>query len=588
MNWKELLRRHESKYKAGQIARWLWAAWRGNRLQAGLNATVGILGVVLSLLTVWAMQRAMDIAQGVREGSLYGAVGVMALIILCEFAVGISRVWIKNILGVRAQNRMQQQMLGRLLRSEWRGREAMHSGDVINRLEQDVRQVVDFLTETLPSVVSTLLMFVGAFVYLMQMDTWLAVVTVGILPVFLVLSRYYVSQMRRLSRSVRQTDSHIQSILTETMQHRMLVKTMEADDQMLDRLDSSQAELRSRVKERTAFSVLSHLVLNTGFSVGYLVAFLWGALRLSRGTLTFGGMTAFLQLVYRIQGPARDLTRLAPAFVSVFTAAERLMELEEIPEEEQGEPQMLPAPCGIRFSHVSFNYGAEGQEATLTDANYDFRPGTCTAILGETGSGKTTLIRLLLALIRPQEGEIRIYSPTPSPSRGEGSDRHAVKNSRERTDFAPLPLGGVGGGPLSPLHRCNFVYVPQGNTLLSGTLRDNLLLGNPEATDEEMVAALRMACADFVFDLPQGLDTVFAEQGGGLSEGQAQRVAIARALLRPGSIMLLDEATSALDADTERTLLHNLLSDQQRTVIFVTHREAVVGYCDQVIDLGRR
>lgn len=130
--------------------------------------------------------------------------------------------------------------------------------------------------------------------------------------------------------------------------------------------------------------------------------------------------------------------------------------------------------------------------------------------------------------------------------------------------------------------------MPQGNTLLSGTLRDNLLLGNPEATDEEMVAALRMACADFVFDLPQGLDTVFAEQGGGLSEGQAQRVAIARALLRPGSIMLLDEATSALDADTERTLLHNLLSDQQRTVIFVTHREAVVGYCDQVIDLGRR
>ena len=537
MNWKELLRRHESKYKAGQIARWLWAAWRGNRLQAGLNATVGILGVVLSLLTVWAMQRAMDIAQGVCEGSLYGAVGVMALIILCEFGVGISRVWIKNILGVRAQNRMQQQMLARLLRSEWRGREAMHSGDVINRLEQDVRQVVDFLTETLPSVVSTLLMFVGAFFYLMQMDTWLAIVTVGILPVFLVLSRYYVSQMRRLSRSVRQTDSHIQSILTETMQHRMLVKTMEADDQMLDRLDSSQAELRSRVKERTAFSVLSHLVLNTGFSVGYLVAFLWGALRLSRGTLTFGGMTAFLQLVYRIQGPARDLTRLAPAFVGVFTAAERLMELEEIPEEEQGDPQMLPAPCGIRFRHVSFNYGAEGQEATLTDANYDFRPGTCTAILGQTGSGKTTLIRLLLALIKPQEGEIDIYA-----------------------DGAQPPL----------------------------TLRDNLILGNPEATDDEMVAALRMACADFVFDLPQGLDTVFAEQGGGLSEGQAQRIAIARALLRPGSIMLLDEATSALDADTERTLLHNLLSDQQRTVIFVTHREAVVGYCDQVIDLGRR
>ena len=585
--WKEYLHVPKSKYKAGRIARWLWAAWRGNRLQAVLNATVGLVGVVLSLLTVWAMQRAMDIAQGVREGNIYWAVATMAIITLCEFGVGISRVWIKNILGVRAQNRMQQQMLARLLRSEWRGREAMHSGDVINRLEQDVKQVVDFLTETLPSVISTLAMFVGAFVYLMQMDTWLAFVTVGILPVFLILSRYYIAQMRRLSRSVRQTDSHIQSILTETMQHRMLVKTMEADDQMLDRLDSTQAELRSRVKERTAFSVASHLVLNTGFSIGYLVAFLWGALRLSKGTLTFGGMTAFLQLVYRIQGPARDLTRLAPAFVSVFTAAERLMELEEIPEEEQGDPQMLPAPCGIRFSHVTFNYGADGQEATLRDVNYDFRPGTCTAILGETGSGKTTLIRLLLALIKPQEGEIMIYGPTPNPSPREGGlNRPAAEQSGEETNQTPLPGGGAGGGPLSPLHRCNFVYVPQGNTLLSGTLRDNLLLGNPEATDDEMIAALRTACADFVFALPKGLDTVFAEQGGGLSEGQAQRISIARALLRPGSIMLLDEATSALDAETERTLLHNLLSDQQRTVIFVTHREAVVSYCDSVINLG--
>ncbi|MBQ9645813.1 MAG: ABC transporter ATP-binding protein [Prevotella sp.] len=557
----------ESKYKAGQISRWLWGAWRGNRLQAVLNATIGLVGVVLSLATVWAMQRAMDIAQGVRPGNLYWAVAIMAGIILCEFGVGISRVWIKNILGVKAQNRMQQQMLARLLRSEWRGREAMHSGDVINRLETDVQHVVTFLTETLPSVLSTLAMFIGAFAYLMQMDAWLAFVTVGILPLFILLSRYYVAQMRRLSRSVRQSDSHIQSILTETMQHRMLVKTMEADDQMLDRLDSSQAQLRSRVKERTAFSVASHLVLNVGFSLGYLVAFLWGALRLSAGTLTFGGMTAFLQLVYRIQGPARDLTRLAPAFVSVFTAAERLMELEEIPEEEQGDPQMLPAPCGIRFRHVTFNYGADGQQATLRDANFDFRPGTCTAILGETGSGKTTLIRLLLALIKPQEGEIRIYGPTP--------------------DQAPLPWDGAGDGLLSPLHRCNFVYVPQGNTLLSGTLRDNLLLGNPDATDAEMLEALRLACADFVPALPQGLDTVFAEQGGGLSEGQAQRIAIARALLRPGSIMLLDEATSALDAETERTLLHNLLSGQQRTVIFVTHREAVVGYCDQVIDMGR-
>ena len=558
---KRLFEIPDNHFTAKEIFQWLWRVLQGNRLQAVLNATIGLLGVGLGLSSVWAMQRAIDIASGALNGSLYVAVGVMAALILGEFAVGISRVWVRNILGVKAQNRMQQRVLARLLRSEWRGREAMHSGDIINRLEQDVKTVVTFLTETLPSTVSTVAMFVGAFIYLLQMDTWLAITTVAILPVFILVSRVYIAYMRRYNRKVRDTDSLIQSLLTETMQHRMLVKTMEADEQMLDRLDNTQQTLRQWVRKRTAFSVASNFFLNLGFSIGFLVAFLWGALRLYAGTLTFGGMTAFLQLVNRIQGPARDLAKLVPAFVSVFTAAERLMELEDIPEEQQGEPQMLPAPCGIRFEHVTFNYGAPGQQPALSHFDIDFKPGTCTAIMGETGSGKTTLIRLLLALIKPQHGRITIYS-------------HPLK-------------GGDWNVSLTPLHRCNFVYVPQGNTLLSGTLRENLQLGNPEATDEQMKDVLQMACADFVEELPEGLDTRFSEQGGGLSEGQAQRIAIARALLRPGCIMLLDEATSALDVETEKKVLENILSDHRRTVIFVTHRPAVVNYCDQVITIGQ-
>lgn len=541
------------KYTIAQIFLWLWKAWKGNRLQAMLNATIGLLGVGFSLSMVWAMRRAIDIASGVIDGSIYAAVGIMALLTLCEFGVGISRVWIKNILGVKARNRMQQMTLARLLRSEWRGREAMHSGDVINRLETDVNHVVTFLTETLPSTISTIALFIGAFIYLFQMDTWLAIITVGILPCFILASRFYVNKMRQLTKKVRESDSFVQSLLTETMQHRMLVKTMEADDQMLDRLEGTQSELRQRVKHRTAFSVISNLILNTGFSLGYLIAFLWGLIRLADGTITFGAMTAFLQLVYRIQSPARDLTKLVPAFVSVFTSAERLMELEEIPEEKQGEAIMLPAPCGVRFSDVTYSYSTD-EQPVISHANLDFKPGTCTAILGETGSGKTTLIRLLLALIRPQEGQIEIYSEST-----------------------------ISYSPLSPLHRCNFVYVPQGNTLLGGTLRDNLRIGAPDATDEQMREALRLACADFVDNLPQGLDTVFAEHGGGMSEGQAQRIAIARALLRPGSIILLDEATSALDSDTERQLLNNIMHNNDKTVIFVTHRQAVVSYCDHVI-----
>lgn len=541
----------ESKYSVRQIGRWLWTVWQGNRLQAFLNATLGLLGVGISLLTVWAMQRAIDIASGYREGSIYGAVGIMAGLILVDFAIGISRVWIKNILGIKARNRMQQHTLARLLRSEWRGREAMHSGDVINRLETDVNHIITFLTETLPSTVSTIALFIGAFAYLMQMDKWLALITVGILPIFILLSRFYISKMRQLTRKVRESDSHVQSILTETMQHRTLIKTMEADEQMLGRLEDTQSTLRGRVKHRTMFSVVSHLFLNTGFSLGYLIAFLWGLLRLHAGTLTFGGMTAFLQLVYRIQGPARDLTKLAPAFVNVFTSAERLMELEEIPEEEQGETLMMKGTCGIRFDHVTYQYDKD-QLPTIRDVSYQFAPATCTAIVGETGSGKTTVIRLLLSLIKPQQGSITIYT-----------------NDEEQQ--------------LSPRHRCNFVYVPQGNTMLSGTLRDNLRIGAPEATDEQMMEALQTACANFIEELPNGLDTTFAERGNGLSEGQAQRIAIARALLRPGSIILLDEATSALDADTERLLLENLMRRKQNTIICVTHRPAVIDYCDQVI-----
>lgn len=556
-NIKRFFEIPDNHFSAAEIFRWLWKVLQGNRLQAVMNAFIGLLGVALGLLSVWAMQRAIDTASGVREGSLYMAVGVMAALILGEFAVGISRVWIRNILGVKAQNRMQQRVLARLLRSEWRGREAMHSGDIVNRLEQDVKTVVTFLTETLPSTVSTVAMFVGAFVYLLQMDTWLAIVTVAILPLFIMVSRIYVAFMRKYNRRVSDTESLIQSLLTETMQHRMLVKTMEADQQMLNRLDGTQQTLRQWVRKRTAFSVANNFFLNLGFSIGFLVAFLWGALRLNAGTLTFGGMTAFLQLVNRIQGPARDLAKLVPAFVSVFTAAERLMELEEIPEEQQGESQLLPAPCGIRFEQVTYNYGAPGQQPVLQDFTFDFPPGSCTAVMGETGAGKTTLIRLLLALIKPQQGEITLHS---SPS-----------------TIHPSPV------TLSPLHRCNFVYVPQGNTLLSGTLRENLLLGNPQATDAQMFEALRLACADFVDDLPDGLDTRFSEQGGGLSEGQAQRISIARALLRPGSVLLLDEATSALDVETERKVLGNILQSHQRTVIFVTHRPAVVDYCSQVL-----
>lgn len=551
-----LFQHTKSKYGARVIMRWLWKAWRGNRLQAVLNASVGLLEVAASLLQVWAVKRAIDIAAGTIEGNIYWAVGIMGMLILADFAFHIAAIWIKNILGIRAQNRMQQQMLDRILRSEWHGKELRHSGDVINRLEQDVKTVVEFLTETLPNTLSVLALFIGAFYYLFSMDHVLSLIVVGIIPVFVAFSKIYVRQMRRLTRQVRDSDSEVQSVLQETIQNRMLIKTLEGDSEMVDRLEDTQSKLRQNVVKRTAFSVFSNLILNFGFALGYLVAFLWAAVRMSEKTLSFGGMTAFLQLVNKIQGPARNLTKLAPAFVGVFTAAERLMELEEDPLEEQGDPIKLPAPCGVRLEGVTFGY-ADSERPVIENLSFDFRPNSCTAILGETGSGKTTIIRLLLALLKPQRGQVTVYSHTPTPVNQSASSRL----------------------------RCNFVYVPQGNTLMSGSIRENLRLGKLDASDEEMREALKKSCAEFVFDLPDGLDTLCSEQGGGLSEGQSQRIAIARALLRDRSIMLFDEATSALDPDTERELLRNILSDHDKTIIFITHRMAVVDYCDQVLRL---
>ena len=447
MNFKDFLKLPASKYSIRTIVSWLWGAWRGNRLQAILNASIGLLDVAVSLAQVWAVKNAIDVAAGTIDGNIYVAVAIFGILILASFALSISAIWVRNILGIKAQNQMQRQLLDRMLRAEWHGKESRHSGDVLNRLETDVNVVVDFLAETIPNTLSVLALFIGAFWYLFSMDAMLAIVTIAIIPLFILLSKLYVRQMRNLTRTVRNSDSKVQSVLQETIQNRMLIKTLESGDAMVGKLAGTQQELRQNVVRKTTFSVFSNLILNVGFAAGYLVAFLWAAIRLSQHTLTFGGMTAFLQLVNKIQGPARNLTKLVPAFVSVLTAAERLMELEEDPMEEQGDSIPMEAPCGIRFDNVSYAYDNE-EQLTINSLSFDFKPGSCTALLGETGAGKTTIVRMILALLKPKSGAITIYN----------------KKVEQQ---------------LSPLLRCNLVYVPQGNTLMSGTIRDNLLLGKP-------------------------------------------------------------------------------------------------------------
>lgn len=551
-----LFRNTSSKYPAGQILKWLWQILRNHRTQVSINTFLGCLSVALDFLFIAATKWTIDIATHKTEGQIYTAGLILTGILISLLCTNFAMRWIRAILGVKAQNHMQRMYFDRLLHSEWQAMNRRHSGDILNRLERDVTDVVNAVTETFPSIISVCFRFVGAFLFLYSMDASLACLTVILLPLFLGLSKLYMKKMRELTRETRKTDSQIQSILQETLQHRMVIQTLEQQEGMVKKLDGAHHYLREQIKKRTKFSSLSATVLSTGFMGCYLITFLWGATRLYDGTITYGMMIAFIQLIGQIQSPFRDMTRFIPIFVSAFTAGERLMEIEEIPQEENTGTAELPAVPGISLQDVCYSY-AQGSRIVLNRLTFDFPPCSHTAITGETGAGKTTLIRLMLSLIHPSSGQIYLY------------------DEKQRVTCQP----GT---------RSHFVYVPQGNTLLSGTIRDNLRLGNPDASEEDMRHALTEACAGFVFELPKGLDTECNEQGGGLSEGQAQRIAIARALLRPGGILLLDEATSALDSTTEKTLWHNISRYcQNKTLIFVTHRTNVIEEGTRVLHLTR-
>lgn len=545
---------HLSSYPS--LLKWLWKMWQGYRTQALMNVVIGLGVVALDLLFVWATKLAIDIATGVdTQFSLKWAIFLLVCFACGQVGLGICSRWVSAVLGVRAQNKIQHDLYARLLGSGWRELRAYHTGNLLNRLETDVYTVITLLTENFPSFFTTIVKFLGAFLFLFWMDKTLALIVVIIVPFFVICSKLYMRKLRRLTHVIRDNDSKIQSLLQESLQHVVVIKTLGRQRTMLDRLASLQNLLYRETLRKTKYSTVSSTVINAGFIAGYMLTFTWGTVSLQRGLITYGALIAFIQLVGQIQGPARQLARYVPLFISAFTATERLMELENIRHEAAKGDRLLSGRVGLRLEHLTFAY-EKGSKKIFDNFSYDFPPQSITAILGETGSGKTTLVRLLLNLICPQAGSLYLY------------------------DAQGLRLEA------SPDTRCNFAYVPQGNTLLSGTIKENLLLGRPDATDEELHEALRLAAADFISELPDGIESICGEGGTGLSEGQAQRIAIARALLRRAPFLLLDEATSALDTETERRVLQNIVGTfEGRTVIVVTHRPEVLQYCTQVLDL---
>lgn len=538
------------------IIRYLITQLRGHSLQITLNTTVGILLVLLDLAFVWATKLAIDVAtHNTTAVTLHQAFLLIALIMFTRIVLGLSSRWIRAILGVKAQNSMRQHLFNRLLRCKWTELKTYHTGNLTNRIEHDVNDVVNFVTESIPSFITTLAQFIGAFFFLFFMDSTLAIIIVCVIPFFIISSKLYIKKMRKLSHQARDEESKIQSTIQESLQHVMIIKTLQRVAYFTNRLTSQQAQLHQIILSRTRYATVSSSLLNLGFATGYFVTFVWGATNLSKGLITYGAMLAFIQLVGQIQGPVRNLSKFIPIFITSFTATERLMDIENIAQEEANTPTKLIPSVGVQLSNLTFQYTTSSR-LIFNNFSYSFPAGSITAIVGETGAGKTTLIRLLLSLIQPTEGKIALI---------DGSGKEFT---------------------MRPDLRANFAYVPQGNTLFSGTIRSNLLLGKPDATDEELKTALHTAAADFVYKKAKGLETPCGEAGDGLSEGQAQRIAIARALLADGCVFIFDEATSSLDPTTEETVLQRIVTHfTNRTLIFITHRPLVLKYVTQKLKL---
>lgn len=538
------------------IIRYLITQLRGHSLQITLNTTVGILLVLLDLAFVWATKLAIDVAtHNTTAVTLHQAFLLIALIMFTRIVLGLSSRWIRAILGVKAQNSMRQHLFNRLLRCKWTELKTYHTGNLTNRIEHDVNDVVNFVTESIPSFITTLAQFIGAFFFLFFMDSTLAIIIVCVIPFFIISSKLYIKKMRKLSHQARDEESKIQSTIQESLQHVMIIKTLQRVAYFTNRLTSQQAQLHQIILSRTRYATISSSLLNLGFATGYFVTFVWGATNLSKGLITYGAMLAFIQLVGQIQGPVRNLSKFIPIFITSFTATERLMDIENIAQEKANTPTELLPSVGVQLSNLTFQYTTSSR-LIFNNFSYSFPAGSITAIIGETGAGKTTLIRLLLSLIQPTEGKITLI---------DGSGKEFT---------------------MRPDLRANFAYVPQGNTLFSGTIRSNLLLGKPDATDEELKTALHTAAADFVYKKAKGLETPCGEAGDGLSEGQAQRIAIARALLADGNVFIFDEATSSLDPTTEETVLQRIVTHfANRTLIFITHRPLVLKYVTQKLQL---
>ena len=562
---------------------WLWRGTEGVRVNIVTRILAGTARVACGLLMIWLSKRFID--ETIRTGTQDDIVQMILFLVLTVVGTIVLRLlyyYMTAAATVRKTNALRLFYFGTLFRRKLFDGHELHSGDVSSRLSKDIETVSSSIIDTIPQMAVTGIQLVGAFLLMRWFDARLAWALLLLTPVLVVVGKLISRRLRNMTLEIREGESRIQMQVQEGVEYNAVLRSLESENWVLERLGLKQSKLENDVMRRTRFTAVARFAIGSAFGLGYLLAFIWGGLGLREGTITFGVMTSFLQLVGQIQHPILTLLGMVPQLVHSTASIDRLDELEkgadETPElvregvtreiECAGKRPGVRGRLGLRFENVSFGYKG-GDREVLCGFSHDFKPGSKNAIMGETGKGKTTLFRLLLGFIKPDFGRIDVYSECEDGA-VTGLDVEMSGDSVE----------------ISEVTRSNFVYVPQGNTLMNGSVRYNLQLAKPAATDDEMKRALRIACAEFVNDLPDGLDCEIGERGHGLSEGQAQRIAIARGLLRPGSILLFDEISSSLDEATEAELYRRLFEAfPEKTMIFVTHRTAICEMCDETVRL---
>jgi len=541
-----------NKENNGRALKWIYCRIRR---YIPLTAAVSVISalsalsfVALALIT----KRVMDIATGDTTGSLLKSgillFAVIAIQILLSAAQSILNAYSNGKQTIAFRN----YLFGVLCRKKYADISAYHSGDILNRFTSDIDTVVTSSVNIIPNVVSIATKIVAGIGTMLFMNPYIAAAVLLCGVTFPAIGRAINKRYKYMHKECQRTEGRTRAFLQECFENIVVIKTFISEAPFIKKLDSYMDDnFRLKIK-RTSISVIANISLYALFTAGYYAVLLWGAGGLSGGTLTYGTLMAFLQLISQLRAPLQNVSGILPQYYSALASAERLMELEGAADEP------FPAAAErlekikedfrtLEIKNLFFGYAGE---SVLRDFGFCAKRGNITAITGESGSGKSTLFKLILGLYEPQSGSIAIN----------------------------------GEIPLDASLRGLFAYVPQGNMVLSGTVRENITMNNRAVTDEQIERAARAAeIYDYITSLPDGFETHLAERGAGLSEGQIQRISIARALLTNAPILLLDEATSALDEETETRVLANIKSMTDKTVLFITHRNTSLKVCDRIV-----